>query len=369
MYGKQEYKKDLAFINKIERMISSKVELVAYYCGLISCLFAHIFYFVVFWRYGVREMAYFNIFSVMFYLVLVIIVKRIKHRINLVYLSIFEIIIHVTLATILIGWKPDFGMFLLMLIPIAFLMPNKSQQISEIIMFISLVLYGYLRLAYSDKTRLLYNLDDDIITTVLFVVNFIIGSAVLIFVTSIYAMANRYTQSKLRTQNEQLRIMARIDPLTQLNNRRAMNEEMKKIRDDSKKAGDTYVMAIGDIDDFKKVNDTYGHDCGDLVLKKVAEIIGNSVPEYGRAARWGGEEFIFAIPRATIEDGVRCADSIIGQIREHVFTSDGVDFIVTMTFGVCECASGSDIEKNLSHADELLYKGKNNGKNHTEYQD
>jgi diguanylate cyclase (GGDEF)-like protein len=369
MYTEQEYKKDLLFISKIESLMSKKVEYVAYYFGFVSCLLAHVMYLLIFRHYGVRFMAYFNIFSVIFYIAMIGATNKVYNKINLVYASIIEIVIHASLATVCLGWKPDFGMFLLMLIPIGFLMPNKTHKVSVILMLIDLALYGYLRYVYTDSSKILYNLDDNIITTILYFINFTIGSVVLIYITTIYSFLNHYTQCKLRVQNEQLRILATIDPLTKLKNRRAFNDEMKKVCDDSKTSGDSYILAIGDIDDFKKVNDTYGHDYGDIVLKEVAGIIQRNMPEFANAARWGGEEFIILFPNCNMKGGAEYIEKIISEVRENKFSKDGTEFGVTMTFGAIEGTSDSNFEKNISQADARLYKGKNNGKNHAEYTD
>ncbi|MBE5959079.1 MAG: GGDEF domain-containing protein [Lachnospiraceae bacterium] len=369
MYSKQEYEKDMQFIAKINNLASRKLEYVAYYFGFVSCLLAHVMYLFIFRHYGVYVMAYFNIFSVIFYIAMIGIVKKVENKINLVYASIAEIIVHASLATVCLGWKPDFGMLLLMLIPIGFLMPNKTHRISILLMLTDLALYGYLRYVYSDASKILYNLDDNIITTILYFINFTIGSVVLIYITTIYTFLNHYTQCKLRVQNEQLRVMATIDPLTKLKNRRAINDEMKKVYDESKETGNTYVLAIGDIDDFKKINDTYGHDYGDIVLKEIAGIIGGNVPVLASVARWGGEEFLLVIPSCNIEKGAKYIEKILSEVRSHTFNKGDNVFKVTMTFGVIEGNAGSSLEKNISHADTRLYKGKNNGKNHAEYTD
>lgn len=365
MSKNDKYTKDVAFIEKIDTIASKKVQFMAYFIGLASCLAVHILYLVMFAGNGIKEMAVFNIFSVLFYILMILLVIKVKEKLTLVYCSLAEIIIHASVSTIFTGWTPDFGMFLLMVIPLTFLMPNKKKNIPFIVMFVTLILYGSLRLFYQDSQYAKYNLEHTRTGTVFYIINIIIGTFVLIYVSSIYTVINQYTECKIRVQNEQLRIMASVDPLTKLINRRAMGDELKKVS----ATGRSYVIGLGDIDNFKNINDSYGHDSGDNVLTEVAAMITGNIPESGFAARWGGEEFLFVLPESDLNDGYECAERIIKAISCHKFTNGSTDFFVTMTFGVCDGLPGDDTEKVINHADKRLYKGKRNGKNHTEYTD
>ena len=369
MYNETQYKNDLLFIEKIERIFSKRFEFMSYLIGLAACLAAHILYCILFALNGIRGMAVFNIFSMLFYITCLYLVFRVKEKINLVYASVTEIILHASVATVFVGSKPDFLMFLLMIIPLVFLMPNKNKVIPFVVMAISLILYGVLRSLYNDSGRAIYDIDSEPVTTVFYLINIIIGFFVLIFVTTIYYHTNRYMDSKLRVQNEQLRLMASVDPLTKLSNRRAMNNALDEIHASCRDDKDKYVIGLGDIDDFKKVNDNYGHDFGDIVLSTIAGIIKGSLPENSSVARWGGEEFLFAIPASELSDGVKAADKIIRSVAAHRFTCGEREFFVTMTFGVCEGCRDDSIDLIISRADKCLYKGKKSGKNHAEYTD
>ena len=368
-YKEEQYQKDQRFVENVESRVSTKWEVPAYYVGMIACLAAHVLYLFLFANNGIRVMAILNIFSVAFYLLMIALIRKVRDRVNLVYASVIEIIIHATVATHCVGWKPDFGMFLLMIIPLAFLIPNKNTRIPFLIMFISLAIYGAQRYIYSGPEDTLYNIEQDKIATVLYFINFIIGVFVLIYVTIIYSILNQYTNSKLRVQAERLRLLASVDPLTKLNNRRSMNEILKQNSTDSLESGVSYVIGIGDIDNFKSVNDTYGHDFGDVVLSETAETISKNLPEKCSVARWGGEEFLFVIPASTLKEGFGIANQLVQAVREHTFRFEDKELHVTMTFGVCEGGPGSDVDKVISCADRRLYKGKNNGKNHAECTD
>jgi len=369
MYTNEKYRKDLTFIEKIDHLISRKIEYLTYFVGFSACLIAHIIYLALFAATDITAMAVFNIFSVIFYASTIILVKKFKDKSVLVYSTLLEIVVHASAATICVGWEPDFGMFLLMIIPIAFLMPNRNKKFPFIIMAISIFLYAILRFLYLDPENSFYNFEKNSYNNVFYVINIFSDSFILVYFTTIYTIINRYTECKLRVQNEQLRILASTDPLTQLCNRREMNKTLADISAKSKDNKKSFVIGIGDIDNFKRVNDTYGHDHGDAVLSAISAIIASSIPDNGYVARWGGEEFLFVIPDADISAGKNCGETIIQSVSQHKFKHNDSVFFVTMTFGVCEGQPDDIVDKIISHADARLYMGKHNGKNQVVYTD
>ncbi len=367
MYSEQQYKKDLAFIERMDNRLSEKAIFLMYFLPLVACLAAHALYLTLFAFSKIWAMVIFNVFSVGFYVMLIILAKKVKEKLNLVYATMAEIIIHAAAATVYVGLKPDFCMFLLMIIPLAFLMPNKNRVIPFIVMSISVPIYGLLRFLYLTPGREKYDMAEQSYNTVFYVINIIVGSFVLVYVALIFTRMRMYQDCKLRVQTEQLRIMASTDPLTKLNNRRQMNEKLAEISAGSKKSGRGYVIGLGDIDDFKRINDTYGHTKGDEVLSRVADIIRKNVPEGGYVSRWGGEEFLFILPGTGLDGGIACAEEIINRVSREKFRAGAKRFSVTMTIGVCKGNPHDNIEKIISLADDRLYDGKNNGKNRVEH--
>jgi diguanylate cyclase (GGDEF)-like protein len=98
----------------------------------------------------------------------------------------------------------------------------------------------------------------------------------------------------LERANRQLEQMSLTDPLTGLGNRRSLNYSMKRILDSSSRGGrqPRIAMLAVDLDCMKPVNDEFGHDAGDRVLQRVAEILRDSVSASDAVVRWGGDEFL-----------------------------------------------------------------------------
>lgn len=152
------------------------------------------------------------------------------------------------------------------------------------------------------------------------------------------------------------------DALTALANRRFGDQRLRQIVKNAAADGTSFCVAIGDIDDFKKINDTYGHDCGDLVLKRVAEVFRRRMRGNGFAARWGGEEFLLVFENMDLMRAKLLLKEILDDIRSMECKYDDVTVCVTMTFGLTQ-GDTENVTELLRTADDRLYKGKNSGKN------
>jgi diguanylate cyclase (GGDEF)-like protein len=121
-----------------------------------------------------------------------------------------------------------------------------------------------------------------------------------------------------------------------------------------------------DIDEFKKVNDTHGHHAGDVVIKKMAEIVRKNTRGYDLVGRYGGDEFMVLITSTTEEQAV----SFAGHLREKISTTDipipGTDVPVRITIsgGLAMFPThGQSTTELFRAADEALYESKRQGRN------
>ncbi len=153
------------------------------------------------------------------------------------------------------------------------------------------------------------------------------------------------------------------DVLTELYNRRCGDIQLKKLCEDNIKAEKNTIIAISDIDFFKGINDSYGHEAGDIVLKAVADVLKESIKDKGFVCRWGGEEFLFAFYKDSIEEARAMLEDIRIKVEEQVVNYEGNDITITMTFGIAALEKEKSIESLLKEADDNLYIGKNNGRN------
>ena len=156
---------------------------------------------------------------------------------------------------------------------------------------------------------------------------------------------------KLIEERNYLSKIANIDTLTGLNNRRIL----ERIRECS-------GVVMCDIDDFKKVNDTYGHDVGDIVIKRITEIIKENIRAKDYVCRFGGDEFLIGF----VECPEKIIDERIERIREKVLQDEVLTHFknnVTISFGFVINYNLEDIDSLIKKADEALYESKKNGRN------
>ncbi len=168
--------------------------------------------------------------------------------------------------------------------------------------------------------------------------------------------------SKLKSEKEQFEELALKDPLTGLNNRRAFISESNRILDLAKRHGEPLSLLMLDIDNFKKINDTYGHDVGDLVLKKLAEVIKKNVRSSDIPARFGGEEFVILLPKTDEKGALLVAERIRKDFRNASVQVDGKNVWTSVSIGVAAFGGSEDLDALVKKADEALYQAKNSGK-------
>ena len=170
---------------------------------------------------------------------------------------------------------------------------------------------------------------------------------------------------KLQEANHTLKEIASKDPMTGLNNRLTLEDDIEKAIQHFEEHKAPFSLLSFDIDWFKKVNDKYGHDIGDMVIKDVSDILQKSVREEDKVYRAGGEEFVLLLNRVSLEDTRKIAEKIRLLIERKVFKVDEEEFSKTISGGLYH-SSISDA-KSIAHVlkivDNALYKSKKEGRN------
>ena len=162
---------------------------------------------------------------------------------------------------------------------------------------------------------------------------------------------------------ETLKREALIDQLTGLPNRRYLEMALTGSLAEYNRHGIGFGVVFADVDNFKRFNDTYGHDVGDNVLRLVGGTMENCMRAYDMVGRWGGEEFV-AVIRFVNHDQFRAAVEKLRILVENSFlTCQGERLNVTITLGATHVMPGDTAESLLKRADQLMYQGKQQGRN------
>lgn len=162
-----------------------------------------------------------------------------------------------------------------------------------------------------------------------------------------------------------LRLMAQKDDLTGLDNRRHFMENATKALLSARSRGQPFSVCMLDVDYFKRINDTWGHGRGDEVLRKIAHACLEVLRPGDLIGRFGGEEFIAALPGASAKNAYPIAERLRQHIgRLHPEQDLGVPGLtVSVTIGIAEVyPDDPSLEPAISRADGALYLGKRNGR-------
>jgi two-component system, cell cycle response regulator len=184
-----------------------------------------------------------------------------------------------------------------------------------------------------------------------------------------HELANQ--RSALEQLNYELATIARRDHLTELGNRRALQEDLEGMEARVSRYGHSYCMALIDVDHFKEYNDTYGHQAGDLALQAIAAELSDQARGGDGLYRYGGEEFLCIFPEQSLETGTiaveRMREGVQHLATPHEHTELGV---LTISAGLAILdpdGTSNTATEVLKEADEALYRAKQLGRNRVEH--
>lgn len=160
---------------------------------------------------------------------------------------------------------------------------------------------------------------------------------------------------------QQLSQEASRDGLTGLLNRRAGERALANAHHRGQAEQRPFALLFADIDHFKQINDRFGHDTGDLILKRVAEVIERQSRSSDQAVRWGGEEFVLILDQATETDAQATAERIRAAV-ETAAVDPRVDRM-TLSLGCAQWQPGETPAELLRRVDQALYAAKSGGRN------
>jgi two-component system, cell cycle response regulator len=170
---------------------------------------------------------------------------------------------------------------------------------------------------------------------------------------------------EIEEKNRLLEEAARTDHLTGLANRRAIEEWANRQLRGAARHGYPFWVVIMDLDSFKSVNDNYGHDAGDAVLQKFAEILRENTRASDLSGRLGGDEFLLILTHVERENIELTLDRLRQQFGSQIFAFNGQKVKVTASFGITgfQGKEAPEIGALVRQADKALYAAKRGGRN------
>jgi diguanylate cyclase (GGDEF)-like protein len=155
---------------------------------------------------------------------------------------------------------------------------------------------------------------------------------------------------------------ARIDALTGLANRRALEEILAAEISRAHRFAHQLAVVLLDLDRFKEINDSFGHAAGDVMLRAVSRLLTSLARQGDTVVRWGGEEFVVVLPETDLAGAQRFAERLRRTIEAHAVG----DMRTSASCGVATMLPEDTVEELLGAADQALYQAKSNGRNRTE---
>lgn len=172
-------------------------------------------------------------------------------------------------------------------------------------------------------------------------------------------------QRQIEAKNRLLETVARVDHLTHLPNRRAIEEwAVKQLRGAARHQFSLWLI-LADLDNFKSVNDSYGHDAGDVVLCRFAKLLQENSRASDLCGRLGGEEFVIVTTHADKKSMLLVAERLRREFEAERFLFNSEKVTVTASFGIAGFmgAEPPEFAALLREADRALYSAKRSGRN------
>jgi len=178
-----------------------------------------------------------------------------------------------------------------------------------------------------------------------------------------YVLVQLQDISARKQYEKELEHLAHHDALTGLLNRRGFALELERQAQLAKRYGNAGILLLFDLDHFKTVNDTLGHQAGDELIIRVAELIQRHVRESDVVARLGGDEFAVILPRDDLANGTHVATKLVEVLREDLRGRAWGAIPVTASVGIAEFGGELSADQVLVNADLAMYDAKEGGRN------
>ena len=191
------------------------------------------------------------------------------------------------------------------------------------------------------------------------------GLFVILILANTYIVSRRIEFRKLRQQtisttmqNELIRLQSFTDPLTEIYNRRALEELAGRFIGQARRVRTPLTFLLLDVDRFKQVNTRFGHLTGDFVLTEIATLLKGSIRGSDAAVRYGGDEFLIMLSNTNKAGAAHVVDRIETSLNDWNQSSVLDDFTVSVSIGVAQWSDGQTLDEVLDLADRSMYQEK-----------
>lgn len=271
------------------------------------------------------------------------------------------------LLTLGVGWFNP-GIAILMLLTVVVILPTAALRLPPrlLLLLALLAALGSVAVVNRHHGRLsvpMGSLGEQLLTGAFFLWTLLKGTGVNLAGMAL-RLALHDSHTKLSSALARVEELAETDELTGLANRRRILEVLAKAREPQSQVGQSFAVAMLDVDSFKGINDTYGHALGDEVLRIIASLMHDTKRASDAAGRIGGEEFLLVLPgTGTVGEANALAERLRLAVECYDWSRLQPELHVTASIGLTVAERGEDPEQVLRRADEGLYAAKRSGRN------
>ncbi|MFN3866440.1 MAG: diguanylate cyclase [Demequina sp.] len=299
----------------------------------------------------------FNLIAAVAYVVCVLL-ARLGRQLGSALLTLGTAVVQLLFSSAYVGWEAGLHLFLLLGCQLVFMVFTQRQRgLRWVWAFIAL--FAFLGCQFLLPASGAIVQMPAVLLTALFSLNALATSSMLFILAAVSHFRAERARRRAAELAARAEYLANTDALTGLANRRPVMERLEQL---SVAGGTPYCLAIADLDRFKRVNDRYGHACGDRVLADVGVRLKSSLRATDAVGRWGGEEFVFVITDAELEDAAATMERIRVSVSETAIACTGHDHPITVSIGVTDGQYDGSPHHAIRRADDALYASKAGGR-------
>ena len=192
------------------------------------------------------------------------------------------------------------------------------------------------------------------------------GLIAMIALANAYVVSRRFQYRRTRQelisvtlQNELIRLQSFTDPLTEVYNRRSLDEMAGRFISSASRRKTPLTFMLVDVDRFRHVNSKFGHLTGDVVLAEVASLLKTAVRGSDAVVRYGGDEFLIILPDSSADHAATVSSRINSNVEKWNESGQLKDFELTLSIGIAQFRDGASLDETLDEADHKMYAMKN----------
>jgi len=192
-----------------------------------------------------------------------------------------------------------------------------------------------------------------------------VGTAALLLIFNTYMITRRLELRRLREkvistsiQNELVRLQSFTDPLTEVYNRRALDDMAARYMSRAQRLGKALSFMVIDTDRFKEINTRFGHLTGDFVIAEIAALLRGAVRGSDSVVRYGGDEFLVILADAPLEGAAIALNRVEKSVDEWNKSGQLPGFELSLSIGVSQWTPGQTLDQVLTEADQRMYSMK-----------